>query len=236
LQKITTGKTIGGKPIVLERRKRQKTVRIRLKPDTVVVSAPYGMSKKKMVEFAFENKAWVLTHLEKLEKQEQQRKQISASAEDEMLVLGKSIKVEWKESHTDRLTYHQNDDKLKIVAPLSIDKKELKTIVYKSLAKRFLTPAFWKIQREIGYPMNKLYIRSQKTKWGTCSGKRNISLNYKLVKCPEAIQNYIIVHELCHLIHMNHSPKFWALVKHHYPTYKKAEKWLDEHQEMLFLV
>jgi len=63
-------------------------------------------------------------------------------------------------------------------------------------------------------------IRNQKTRWGSCSKRGNLNFNYKILFLTPEQQNYIIVHELCHLAHMNHGPKFWALVAECVPEYK----------------
>ena len=67
-------------------------------------------------------------------------------------------------------------------------------------------------------------IRNQKTRWGSCSGKKNLNFNYKIVYLNPDQQDYIVVHELCHLAQMNHSPAFWALVAKQIPNWKTIRK------------
>jgi len=80
-----------------------------------------------------------------------------------------------------------------------------------------------------GFPFNKIFIRNQKTRWGSCSHKRNLNFNYKIIFLPERYQNYIIVHELCHLKEMNHSKRFWTLVEKSLPNYLDLKKELHHH-------
>ncbi|MFA5158586.1 MAG: SprT family zinc-dependent metalloprotease [Patescibacteria group bacterium] len=70
-----------------------------------------------------------------------------------------------------------------------------------------------------GYQYNKLTIKNQKTCWGSCSRKANLNFNYKILFLPEAVQDYIIAHELCHLKAFNHSKTFWSLVSRMIPDY-----------------
>jgi len=79
-----------------------------------------------------------------------------------------------------------------------------------------------------GFEYKKFCIRNQKTRWGSCSSGRNLNFNYKLVYLSEALAEYVVVHELCHLKEMNHSKKFWALVEKLVPDYKEKRKRLKE--------
>ena len=71
-----------------------------------------------------------------------------------------------------------------------------------------------------GHTYKKVFIRNTRTRWGTCSSRGNLSFNWRIVKLPPALQDYVVVHELCHLAQMNHSPAFWALVAEALPNWK----------------
>ena len=72
-------------------------------------------------------------------------------------------------------------------------------------------------------------ITSAKTRWGSCTSKRNLNFTYRLILAPQKVIDYVIVHELCHLRQMNHSKKFWDEVATIMPDYKVQEHWLKEH-------
>jgi len=80
-----------------------------------------------------------------------------------------------------------------------------------------------------GFSFNKIFIKNQKTRWGSCSCKQNLNLNYKILFLPEKLQDYIIVHEMCHLKEFNHSKKFWELVQKALPDYLDIKKELRRH-------
>jgi predicted metal-dependent hydrolase len=100
---------------------------------------------------------------------------------------------------------------------------------YKDVAKKHLTNRLTELSEKLNFAYKKLYIRNQKRKWGNCSKNQNISLNWRLIKAPVFVIDYIIVHELIHTVVMNHSHKFWTLLKSHYPDYRQAIDWLDKY-------
>lgn len=76
-------------------------------------------------------------------------------------------------------------------------------------------------------------VRDQKTRWGSCSSRGTLSFNYRLIFAPPRILDYVVVHELCHLTHMNHSKDFWNMVACVMPEYKVHRRWLKEHGQEL---
>jgi len=80
----------------------------------------------------------------------------------------------------------------------------------------------------IGVSYNRITIRSQHTRWGSCSSKGNINFNCLLMLMPPEVRDYVVVHELCHRKEMNHSPAFWLEVEQVFPNYREAKKWLKE--------
>jgi predicted metal-dependent hydrolase len=80
-----------------------------------------------------------------------------------------------------------------------------------------------------GFSFHKIFIKNQKTRWGSCSQKKNLNLNYKIAFLPPVQRDYIIVHEMCHLREFNHSHKFWSLVAMTFPDYSEIRKELRDH-------
>lgn len=80
----------------------------------------------------------------------------------------------------------------------------------------------------IGANYNRFCIKAQKTRWGSCSSKGNLNFNWRLVMAPLWVLDYVVVHELSHLKHMNHSKEFWNTVSLYIPDYKKAVVWLKD--------
>ncbi len=109
----------------------------------------------------------------------------------------------------------------------TLSEQDIKLLVTR--AKRILPPKVDKYAKIIGVDYNHITIRLQKSRWGSCSGKGNLNFNCLLMRAPEEIIDYVVVHELCHRKEMNHSDKFWAHVEKVIPDYKERRKWLKEH-------
>ncbi len=90
-------------------------------------------------------------------------------------------------------------------------------------------------QRTIGVQPTRIRIRSQKRRWGSCSQRGSLNFNWCLILAPPEVMDYVIVHELCHLIEMNHSPRFWKLVAQVVPEHEERKAWLRENGEVLMV-
>ena len=99
----------------------------------------------------------------------------------------------------------------------------------KGLARKVLIDRLIKISKKTGLSFNKVSIRNQKTRWGSCSYTNNISLNIKLINLPEKLIDYVIYHELVHTVEKNHSSNFWNLLNHYLPESKKLNKELNNY-------
>ncbi len=77
-------------------------------------------------------------------------------------------------------------------------------------------------------------IKDQRSRWGSCSSKGNLNFNWRIVMAPEPVCDYVIIHELCHLVFMDHSINFWNLVKSICPEYQQYKKWLKENGKRLY--
>ena len=104
---------------------------------------------------------------------------------------------------------------------------------YKSVARKYISSRARILSEALLLPYNKLYIRSQKRKWGNCSKEKNISINWRVIKTPEFVIDYIIIHELCHTVIMKHTVRFQTLLRSHCPDCEQAQAWLDKYGNSL---
>ncbi|MGN0471888.1 MAG: M48 family metallopeptidase [Lachnospiraceae bacterium] len=124
------------------------------------------------------------------------------------------------------------------------EQEELKKI-YVRAAKDYFPKRVWyyvnqitwdpdELLPETGLPYRTISIRDQKTRWGSCSGRGTLSFNWRLMLVPPRVLDYVVVHELCHIKHMNHSPEFWKQVESVMPDYQERRRWLKEHGNELY--
>ncbi len=111
-----------------------------------------------------------------------------------------------------------------------------------TLEKRYRSAARTQFEQRCAYyrqftggSYTSITVRNQKTRWGSCSSSGTLSFNYRLIFAPPAVLDYVVVHELCHLTHMNHSRAFWDKVGAVMPDYKARRQWLKDHGPELTL-
>lgn len=106
---------------------------------------------------------------------------------------------------------------------------------YRRQAKGEIAPRLDRAVDALGTRYTALTIRNQRTRWGSCSSTGAMSFNWRLLLAPEEVLDYVVWHEACHLVHMDHSPRFWSLVERHVPGYQAPRRWLRRHGGTLVL-
>lgn len=131
---------------------------------------------------------------------------------------------EWIEKHLEKMRERQ--EKLQTEQAEQLTLSELRTLAEDAVSYIPERVSFY--AREIGVNYGRITIRNQKSRWGSCSSEGNLNFNCLLMLTPAEIIDYVVVHELCHRLEMNHSPYFWAEVERILPDYKKRRKWLKD--------
>lgn len=106
---------------------------------------------------------------------------------------------------------------------------------YREAAKEYIPKRVEFYKQFVSGDYSRITIRDQKTRWGSCSASGTLSFSWRLMLAPPAILDYVVVHELCHFEHMNHSREFWQAVENILPDYKQRRDWLKEHGAELML-
>lgn len=117
------------------------------------------------------------------------------------------------------------------------EEKRLSTLEnrYRKAAKDYFTARVVYYHALTGGVYTSITIRDQKSRWGSCSSRGTLSFNYRLMFAPPRVLDYVVVHELCHLTHMDHSKNFWNMVEQIMPDYRTYKQWLRDHGHELTL-
>ena len=152
-----------------------------------------------------------------------------------VLLEGKMRKIEIVPSGAGRITVLE--DTLRVMTPYETEEDinaQIKRYLVK-LALERIRMALDRYSPTVNVPYGRVTIREQRTRWGSCSDRHNLNFNWKLIMAPPQALEYVVVHELCHLIYLNHSARFWEEVHLRMPDYEIWKKWLADHgRELVF--
>lgn len=197
-----------------------------LRDGSARVTIPRGGSLRAAGEFVQRNTAWLEQQLIRLEAQP--RKPVIWSVGTEILFRGALTRIETVEPGRIRL-----GSETVRVADASGDLGPVLKHHLRNLATRELSHRLLELAAGQGLTVRRVTVRSQRTRWGSCSRRGTISLNWRLIQTPEFVRDYICLHELAHLLEMNHSDRFWLQVERMCPDYRAAERWLKQHPGLL---
>jgi predicted metal-dependent hydrolase len=211
-------------PLAFVVNSRSKRYILRLKPDgTARVTIPRRGSIQAAREFAERNVAWLSQQLQRLAAKPVRKtswhvgSEILFRGETVKIVAGAEIGSVTFADHTIRITEAGDDLRPQIERHM------------RSLAVVELPPRTFHFAQQHGLTVHRVVVRNQKSRWGSCSRRGTISLNWRLIQAPGVVADYIILHELMHLRQMNHSRKFWQEVENVCSDFRSAEKWLKVH-------
>ena len=198
----------------------------------VVVKAPRDMDPEKIHDIVESKRPWLYKHLNHPRKYEDiphpPGKELVSG--ESLLYLGKEYRIEMLDSVNPDIQF---DRKFIINRNSKIPTKDLVTRWYKEKAKEQITPRVYDFANNLGVSFDKVDISDMRYRWGSCTPNNNLRFNWRLIKAAMNVIDYVIVHELAHLIEGNHSPRFWNIVKVHSPSYEKARYWLRENGSLL---
>ena len=193
---------------------RLKNSYIRINQDsTITVKTPYK-SKSFTMALLNDKSAWILKKLQ----ENASKKTIAVNLEDEVLLFGEVYSIDSEEAILLREKLHR----LKSTTTESVQKAY--DHFYKEMAKLYLTQELEKYAAIMQLEFSALKFRKMRSRWGSCSSKGVITLNTELMKLEKELIRYVVIHELAHLVHMNHSKDFHALVERYLPNSRQIRK------------
>ncbi|MBQ8685891.1 MAG: M48 family metallopeptidase [Clostridia bacterium] len=201
----------------------RKTLSVSIDPlGRLTVRAPKRCSEERIFAFLQEKEAWISKH-------KRQREGAGARLPSEnldgftFLLLGKEHTV----SLVSGAKIGYDGENLRLFVPRESSRERLVRWL-KENAKRILREVTAQTARRMGVAYKSVSISSAKTRWGSCSGDNAVRYSFRLLYAPKEVLEYVVVHELAHTKHKNHSAAFWDEVKRYEPAYKQKRKWLKD--------
>ncbi len=223
----------------IERTKRRKTIGFEVKPGSIVrILVPDTVDDLYLDKVIRERATWIYQKVEDANK-------ILLNQRVREFVAGESFPFQGKEYRL-KIVRDLNaptcikDNHLIVAVPKNIDKQDLEDIVksrilsfYKSQAQIKLQEVVDRFSSKLGVRPSSFDIRDYKRSWGMCTKNKEVFINWRVIMAPISVINYVVVHELCHLVHPNHSKEFWSLVNSQVNDLESSKNWLKYNQEAI---
>ncbi|MBI4266978.1 MAG: M48 family metallopeptidase [Chloroflexi bacterium] len=193
----------------------------------LTVVLPKGCAMKRAAQFIREKQDWILRHFARFDEMKSCPQRTEITPGDVVPYLGAKLKVcvEVNAGRTECVRLERD----RLTASLTGTGRRLNMVLeqwYRTRAAELITAKVAGWSQRLKVRCNRISIREQRTRWGSCSAKGNLSFNWKLLMAPEAVIDYVVIHELCHLKELNHSGKFWQFVASYCPGWRERKQWL----------
>jgi len=210
-------------PIHYRRHARARNYVLRLRHDkTVMVTIPRLGTRKFARQFVASRKSWLEKQWRMLEARRTPPQVLRPGME--ILLRGRPVVLEVRRQGMN-WALHFGPERTPLANPEGNLRPALEQHL-RNLARTDLVRRAEELAREQASQVKHIVVRNQRSRWGSCSCNGTISLNWRLIQLPDQVRDYIIIHELTHLRHLNHSPQFWREVERACPDYRAAEDWL----------
>ena len=217
------------------RRPKRRTVSINISIENDVrVLAPPNVPEQDIADIVLEKEDWIFRVIEKNDKHRPQPKQFVNG--EIFYFLGSPYPLKIEKGDVDQVLFQAQSLTIIYTSESFPHKNSIrKTLInwYKERAKEIVLDRVEIHANTMGLSYNTVRIKTLKSRWGSCSTLKNLNFNWALMMTPMLVLDYIVVHELAHLIHMNHSKAFWGKVAEYCPNYKIQKKWLRDHHQLL---
>lgn len=213
---------------------RAKYMRMQFSSDKgLIVTQPAHVCEHVLADWINTKLDWISKASATVEEKARQREQSSPGIELqrpetlELKAINQRIRVTYLKTASVQIASDYTDDGVLTLSGATDNTPFCIHVLQKwtqSYAKYHLGLLLQQLAQETGFSYNDYRVKDQKTRWGSCSSRGNINLNYKLLLMPAEWARYTLLHELCHTEEMNHSKRFWALVEKHMPDYRRIHE------------
>lgn len=234
---------LAGKTIAYQWRKsaRRRTVTLTIDPERgLVIHTPRRFAQKRVEQVMREKAQWVLKHITQMETRREASSAFTWQAGSLLPFRGGQLPLAFRPRPAKRTQVALEENQIVVLhhqgAPpeKEADIQKILEKWYRQQAENHLEKAVEAYRFVVGASPAGMRVRAQKRRWGSCSAKGMLNLNWRLVLAPPEILEYVVVHELCHLLELNHSHRFWAHVARTMPSHATHRAWLREHGQSLY--
>jgi hypothetical protein len=222
---------LGGREItfVLRRSKRRRTTVFSVDGNGLVVAAPWNVPDARIRHSMSEAADWILKKLDEWSGCQPRQQHWSDGAHIEYLGRDLTLRVVVDAVLVPAILTDGAQLKVTVADPSSQSRvREAAIAWYRRHGARNFSERIAHFSSAMRLPVPKLFLSNAGTQWGSCNSRRQVRLNWRLIQAPQQIIDYVIVHELAHLIEMNHSKRFWQVVEQHFPQHMQARQHLNE--------
>jgi len=211
---------------------RAKNVRLKMSPyEGLIVVVPQGFDRARVPQLVESRREWILKVQGRFDKQRQGETVSTGSSLPETIGLpgiGESWRVEYRFDPGRKGIHVRELDGNVLELSGAVEERAFCIAVIERWlnrrAKMRMSPQLVRLASEHGFVITGVTVRKQRSRWGSCSSRGNISLNLKLLFLPPVLVHYIMIHELCHTRHMNHSSRYWETVARYDPDWKEHDR------------
>jgi hypothetical protein len=211
-------------------RSKRKTIALYVQRDVVNVRAPHRMPKYEIDRFVVSKEKWIKNKLAYLNERAERRESFSLDYGDMVFYRGMLYPI------VQKIGSRAVFDGDYFYVPQGLSPEEIKTAcirIYKKLAKQDLNDKVQRFAELLSVHPLAVKVNTAKSRWGSCSAKKSLNFSWRLIMADDGVIDYVVVHELAHLLELNHSKRFWAIVMSILPDYKERQKRLRALQEKL---
>ena len=215
-------------PYLLKRSQQRRSIVLTVDERGLMVSAPWRSTERRITGIIRDSENWVLRKLDVWSAYPSRRQ--SWTDGDTIKYLGRDLRLQLREYRTAALASLGDADCLQVALPVPGDSKAVKAAVlkwYRYHATSNFIERIGVYAGLYGLAAPRLFLSGARTRWGSCNVKREIRLNWRLIQALQTTIDYVVAHELAHLVEMNHSRRFWNLVAGVCPHHKEARAELD---------
>lgn len=213
--------------------RRAKRAKLKVSPiGQVEVVVPINFDSQMIPILLGEHRQWLENTLSKIARQRFQYHGLNDQLPRQIVLaaIDRRFRVFYQQALTARIDIEQQQNN-SLLCVSAVDQLETQLLLQRWLtgqAKDNLIPLLRSLAGQCGFSIGKISIRAQKTRWGSCSSRKNISINRALLFLSPALVRYVLIHELCHTVHLNHSRHYWQLVEQMEPDYRRYDKALRD--------